>query len=257
MNWFRFYHEALDDPKVQRLEPCLFKFWVNVLCLASRGKDRGFLPPVADIAFALRVPEGEAEDMVEELIKRELLARTDTGFAPHNWQKRQQQSDDVNARVKKHRESKKDETLHETLQETGDGEKRNGLEGEGEGEEIRPEETPAGERAKRAPRPPKPSRAEIVAAWSPHDDHRRIAIDRSIDLPSAERMFRNYASTERKEAYKDLDRAFENWLLRERPGFGQPAGFAPNGRASPAAGSKHQETVGKVAAFAAIGRGER
>ena len=33
MNWFRFYHGALHDPKVQSLRPELFKFWVNLLCL--------------------------------------------------------------------------------------------------------------------------------------------------------------------------------------------------------------------------------
>ena len=47
--WFRFYDEALDDPKVQRLAPHLFKTWINLLCLAS--KEDGTMPSNDDIAF--------------------------------------------------------------------------------------------------------------------------------------------------------------------------------------------------------------
>ena len=43
--WFRFYNEALDDPKVQKLPPALFKSWVNLLCLTARHD--GTLPPAA------------------------------------------------------------------------------------------------------------------------------------------------------------------------------------------------------------------
>ena len=35
--WFRFYGDALNDPKVQMLPPETFKSWVNVLCLASQN----------------------------------------------------------------------------------------------------------------------------------------------------------------------------------------------------------------------------
>ena len=51
--WFRFYDEALDDPKVQRLAPHLFKTWINLLCLAS--KEDGTMPSNDDIAFRLRI----------------------------------------------------------------------------------------------------------------------------------------------------------------------------------------------------------
>lgn len=116
MNWFRFYHEALDDPKVQRLDGETFKFWVNLLCLASRAKDRGTLPLISDIAFALRMDEDETSAYVTELVKRKLLVPIDGGFAPYNWKVRQPLSDDINARVRKHRGSSKlDETLRETL----------------------------------------------------------------------------------------------------------------------------------------------
>lgn len=56
--WFRFYDEALDDPKVQRLPGEDFKAWVNMLALAS--KHGGQLPAIGDMAFALRMDERHA-----------------------------------------------------------------------------------------------------------------------------------------------------------------------------------------------------
>ena len=55
MKWFRFYADALDDPKVQRLPPPIFKTWVNLLCLAS--KNEGNLPSAEECAFALRMSD--------------------------------------------------------------------------------------------------------------------------------------------------------------------------------------------------------
>jgi hypothetical protein len=103
MNWFRFYHDALDDPKVQRLDPPLFKAWVNLLCLASKSDDRGNLPPVEDIAFALRLSASEALAIVDELVRRDLVDGGYDDLSIHNWSGRQRASDDVTARVRKHR----------------------------------------------------------------------------------------------------------------------------------------------------------
>ena len=124
MKWFRFYHDAIDDPKVQRLEPALFKFWVNMLCLASRSDERGTVTlEVEEIAFALRINDEEARTHLDALIAAGLLESGDAGLEIHNWGERQRQSDDVAQRVAKHRRSGKrrppaDETLPETLPET-------------------------------------------------------------------------------------------------------------------------------------------
>ncbi len=101
--WFRFYDGALDDPKVQRLAPEMFKFWVNLLCLASRND--GCLPvDKADIAFAMRVDESELESYFQYLGGCGLLDTIDDKTAPHNWDKRQFKSDDSAERVKRHRD---------------------------------------------------------------------------------------------------------------------------------------------------------
>jgi hypothetical protein len=89
--WFRLYDDVLDDPKVQRLPPVLFKAWINLLCLASRGG--GTLPSVDDIAFSLRADIETVNGWLDDLSGRGLLAEQGDGIAPHNWQARQFKSD--------------------------------------------------------------------------------------------------------------------------------------------------------------------
>ena len=97
--WFRMYDDVLDDPKVQRLPPDMFKSWVNLLCLASRND--GMLPSIEDISFALRIPENVTRDMVRDLSQRGLIDEGDS-LSPHNWSGRQFKSDkDDNATERK------------------------------------------------------------------------------------------------------------------------------------------------------------
>lgn len=105
MNWFRFYTSVLDDPKVQRLPGDVFKVWANLLCLASKvNHATGELPPVPDIAFALRLSVPETTNYLEGLAGEELLDRTrGGGYAIHNWANRQKPSDSSTVRVQKHR----------------------------------------------------------------------------------------------------------------------------------------------------------
>lgn len=117
--WFRAYSEALDDPKVQRLHPTLFKAWFNLLCLASQHD--GVLPSNDDIAFRLRVSVQDAQGYIDELILVGLIdIRADGSRTPHNWETRQFVSDTSTERVRKHRKQKNktsgngDETFHET-----------------------------------------------------------------------------------------------------------------------------------------------
>lgn len=88
--WFRMYADVLDDPKVQKLPPPLFKAWVNLLCLASRHG--GVLPEIGDIAFALRADENVTRDIIRDLVGRGLIDEGDA-LSPHNWDGRQFKSD--------------------------------------------------------------------------------------------------------------------------------------------------------------------
>ena len=103
--WFRFYNETLDDPKVQKLSPALFKAWVNLLCLTARHD--GTLPPATDIAFALRLSDATVVTTLDELVGAGLLDHDETGLRPHNWRSRQYASDVSTERVKQHRNGKR------------------------------------------------------------------------------------------------------------------------------------------------------
>lgn len=108
MKWFRFYNEALDDPKVQRLHPAMFKHWVNLLCLASEYDKGGELPDEAAIAFRLRLRPYEARKVMDRLVTEELLDVAETSprhrrLVVHNWAGRQMQSDSSAARVARYR----------------------------------------------------------------------------------------------------------------------------------------------------------
>lgn len=107
MKWFRFYHDALDDPKVQRLPPDTFKFWVNLLCLASRSDDRGVIAMrPEEVAFALRCADDDASRHLSVLLDGGLVEVKDSTYLIHNWDVRQRKSDNVSSRVSAHRERK-------------------------------------------------------------------------------------------------------------------------------------------------------
>lgn len=121
MNWFRYYTDTLDNPKVQELPGDLFKFWINLLCLA-RVYD-GILPAEKTIAFRLRMPLTSVTDntntvptnenipqyisttsCLHELEMRGLIDRTKgRQLVPHDWNEYQYVSDNSTDRVKKHR----------------------------------------------------------------------------------------------------------------------------------------------------------
>lgn len=88
--WFRFYEGALDDPKVQKLPPALFKAWVNLLCLAARNDGRIVW---RDVPFALRISQGQADRLLQDLTEAELLELDGDLWRPHNWDVRQFKSD--------------------------------------------------------------------------------------------------------------------------------------------------------------------
>ena len=118
--WFRVYDELVDDPKVQRLPDDLFKFLVNIWCLAS--KNGGRLPPVDHIAYTLRAPDSLVVASLEALISLGLADRMSNQYgswvAPHAWNKRQYKSDSSTERVQRFRNvsCNTDETPPEQIQ---------------------------------------------------------------------------------------------------------------------------------------------
>lgn len=108
MQWFRFYNEVLNDPKVQGLSGDDFKGWVNILCVASQCNNNGTLPKLSDLSFMLRMSENDAKTLLERLCERSLIDRVNGGangyaYACHAWNKRQYKSDSSTDRVKRYR----------------------------------------------------------------------------------------------------------------------------------------------------------
>lgn len=114
MTWFRLDDDVVNDPKVQSLPPDLFKAWINLLCLASKGK--GVLPNVAGIAFGLRISEQRAAKILSSLQNAGLVDESDGVSQPHNWNVRQHRGDVSTERVQRFRKRnpKRDETVSET-----------------------------------------------------------------------------------------------------------------------------------------------
>jgi hypothetical protein len=117
--WFRFYDDAINDPKVQRLSAEMFRAWVNMLCLASKY---GGAIPKADIAFALRASDKGAQAIVDCLIERNLLDDRGDIVTPHNWDGRQYKSDvtdptaaDRQKRYRKSRNADRNATVTPTV----------------------------------------------------------------------------------------------------------------------------------------------
>lgn len=120
MRWLRLYDDTINDPKILKLPEAMRWHWVAMLCVAS--KNEGALPPLDDVAIQLRVTTGKATEIMAALVKAGLLDKTETGFAPHNWNGRQYKSDVSTERVKRFRNAQRNvpQTVSETVSETSE-----------------------------------------------------------------------------------------------------------------------------------------
>jgi hypothetical protein len=112
-HWFRVYDDLVDDPKVQRLDPSLFKALINLWCLASAND--GVFPPIDEVAFKLRMKPEKVQRVLAELRAVGLIDDDDRGIHPHNWAGRQFKSDvaDPTAaeRMRRHRNRQRNDTV--------------------------------------------------------------------------------------------------------------------------------------------------
>lgn len=95
--WIRLYHDVLNDPKIGRLSSHDAWGWVRTLLVADMKED-GSLPPVADLAYLLRMSIDDASALVDRLIDLGLIdiaQRSPLVLRPHNWEHRQFKWDDA------------------------------------------------------------------------------------------------------------------------------------------------------------------
>ena len=108
MNWFRFYHAALHDPKVQCLPSPLFRDWVNILCVASEESARGSLPDAEKLSYSLRKTIKSTEKVLRALVEVGLLDEDAGTLTIHNWSLRQPNSDGSRDRMRASRDRHSD-----------------------------------------------------------------------------------------------------------------------------------------------------
>lgn len=106
--WFRFYDDALNEPKLLKLSDALFRAWVGLLCIAS--KNAGRLPADDDCALMLRMKPERIAAVFSSLVSAGLIDNDEIGRFPHNWSTRQFRSDVSNERVGRYRERQRNVT---------------------------------------------------------------------------------------------------------------------------------------------------
>lgn len=99
--WFRFYSDAMRNPKVAKLADNDFRLWVELLAVASEND--GKIPNLEDLKHLLRRRLDHLKGGVKRLISNGLIDVLEGGYEPHNWTKFQYKSDSSTDRVRKHR----------------------------------------------------------------------------------------------------------------------------------------------------------
>lgn len=194
--WFRFYNDALHDPKVQTMPPAMFKAWVNILCLAS--KSDGKIRNDATMQWGLRKSIDETKAILDYLDGRGLLEFRDDCFVPHNWDKWQYKSDVSNERVKRYRERHRNVTVTppEQIQSRTDTERK-----------VVP---------LRGPTKGKSRKIEIPDNWKPSNDSLNKAEGLGLtpqEIARETQRFRNHAKEKARQCVR-WDSAFDNWCLK-------------------------------------------
>lgn len=115
--WFRFYAEAMRNPKVLRLSDKDFRLWVNLLAVASEND--GHIPADDVLKLVLGMRLDHLKGGLNRLISGGLIDALDDGYEPHHWSKFQYKSDTSTERVQKHRaKGNVSETAPETEADT-------------------------------------------------------------------------------------------------------------------------------------------
>ena len=112
--WFRFYSDAMRNPKVASLNDWQFRLWVELLGVASEND--GTIPPATQLNRMLKRRLDHLLRGCDDLITAGLIDPLGASYTPHNWNKFQYKSDTSTPRVTLHRAKR--ETAPETDTDT-------------------------------------------------------------------------------------------------------------------------------------------
>ncbi|MBM3138004.1 MAG: hypothetical protein FJZ98_07430 [Chloroflexi bacterium] len=103
--WIKLYHEILDDPKMGRLSDTFFRRVIELFLIAGDVDHEGQLPPIADIAWRLRVDEEALEGQMNELRALGILTLNASGVWIVTHFKQRQSAEPPYKRMRKYREA--------------------------------------------------------------------------------------------------------------------------------------------------------
>lgn len=83
--WIKLYHEMLDDPKVAKLEDSAYRRFVECLLLAGEMDEGGFLPPLSDMAWRLRLPDDTMQSNMTRLALAGLVELREYSPTEERW----------------------------------------------------------------------------------------------------------------------------------------------------------------------------
>lgn len=107
MKWFRFWTDTLDDVKILQLSDYEYRIWTYLLAIASEVNSMSgeCQINVKSMSLRCRTQVNHFLKALETFQRVGLITVSDEGYPIiTNWKKRQYKSDDVTARVHKHRE---------------------------------------------------------------------------------------------------------------------------------------------------------
>lgn len=116
--WFRAWDEMLTDPKMRDLTDAQWGIWIKLLCLANQQSQRGLIiienshkSAMSTLASLLNTRKIHCANNLKTFKNKNMveydLQDNDGYVLITNWNKRQFASDDVTARVLKHKERKR------------------------------------------------------------------------------------------------------------------------------------------------------
>lgn len=128
--WIRLWVKVRTDPKVQRLPPPVFKFWINLLCLAGE-RDSPDVSRVSHEPWAASARPDHVLKWFDILINHGLIELKDGlegRYVIHDWEEYQYDSDSSTERVKRFRERQRNVSVTLESRSRADTEKSRAIE---------------------------------------------------------------------------------------------------------------------------------
>lgn len=106
--WFRVYNSILNDPKILGLSLDNQAIFVKLLAVSNLHNSGGSLPKLEVISKIIGVRVDKVRTAIASMVAAELIDedKAESVLTIHGWCKRQYESDDANARSRRHRSEK-------------------------------------------------------------------------------------------------------------------------------------------------------